>query len=641
MSHRPLCLCLAWALLASTAAAADFSSITAEERSLTAVPGEPNAPAVVLFKKGDLRTMGFAGEGSSSLVIEGRIKILTEEGKGNGEIAIYHSELAQLEGFEGRTVAPDGTILPVPADAKFVRKQSRSEKRYVTAVAFPAVQVGAVLDYRYEMKLESPLYLEPWYFSDDLPVLYSEIVYRLPVGVLAKTWSRGASGVKLKSDTWASEIGTVLTVWGRSFPAVPDDPFGPPFVDLASQIMLLPTSYSTGSKRRPLFESWAATCELFAKGYDKARRSDSGVAKKAKEVAAAGPVAEQAGRLFRFVRDEILTKGPDGVGLAKGASVGKALAERRGDNAEKALLLQTMLQAVKIDARLVWAAHRRHGKADLRLAHPRWFDTVLVLIELDGKRTFLDPADSAAAFGHLGPGFEGTPALIFDAENPEEIVLPVTPFDANVRRAEIDWTLDAAGRLTGTGTLHLAGQQAWRRIDWQDDEAATVKAWTEWLGERFKEFRLGEVKVAEIPDERRVTLSWTLSQREEEVLGDEASLVPSAPVGPVKQLFVQAAGARKTPVLFDFPDRDEVRLTVRWPEGWKIAERPGPAALSNPAGELAAEVEVREAERLLVYNRRFDLIQQVFASPAEYEAVRSLFAATEKSDAETLLLVRR
>lgn len=33
--------------------AADFPPITEAERAVTSVPGEPNAPAVVLFKKGE------------------------------------------------------------------------------------------------------------------------------------------------------------------------------------------------------------------------------------------------------------------------------------------------------------------------------------------------------------------------------------------------------------------------------------------------------------------------------------------------------------------------------------------------------------------------------------------------------------
>jgi hypothetical protein len=44
---------------ARAAAAADFPPITDEERALAAVPGAPNAPAVVLFKKGEFLMAGY------------------------------------------------------------------------------------------------------------------------------------------------------------------------------------------------------------------------------------------------------------------------------------------------------------------------------------------------------------------------------------------------------------------------------------------------------------------------------------------------------------------------------------------------------------------------------------------------------
>ncbi|MFL6237238.1 MAG: hypothetical protein ACJ76N_29200, partial [Thermoanaerobaculia bacterium] len=136
-------LCLALMLTAVRGAAAEeppaFPPITAEERALTSVPGEPNAPAVMLFKKGEFLMAGygrFIGSLASHLRVQARVKILTEAGKSNGEIEIVHSGALRLQSFSGRTVLPDGRVQPVPADAKFLRRTSKSSKTYVTSVAF-------------------------------------------------------------------------------------------------------------------------------------------------------------------------------------------------------------------------------------------------------------------------------------------------------------------------------------------------------------------------------------------------------------------------------------------------------------------------------------------------------------------------
>jgi hypothetical protein len=628
----------------SRLAAADFPPVTDAERALTAVAGEPNATAVVLFKKAELLMMGYgvsSGATSSHLTIQARVKILTEEGKSNGEIAISHSDFTRLRNFQARTVLPDGRVVPVPSDAKFLRKESRSKKFYTTAVAFPAVEVGAILDYQYELVFDSIYYLEPWYFSEDVPVRYSEIVFKTPSELRAHVWNRSSSGVKIQTDMKKTSVGYETRAWAENLPSVADDPYGPPFTDLATQMLLLPAAWDDADVHEPLMESWPKTCELIGKYYDFVRRRDSGVAAKARETANSGSPRQKAEALYRFVRDQIETGPFIGVIADPDASLAKILEKRQADRAEKALLLQSMLKAVKIESQLVWAGNRNRGTMDPQLPNPNWFDTVLVMVDLDGQRTYLDPTDRALGFGHLRPGYEGTPALIHDRKKPEGVVLPETPFEQNLQRAEVDLALDESGRLSGTGTLTLTGHHAWEKIDWQEDEAKTLQAWKDWLGERYKGFEVSGVKVAESPDERKVTLTWTVKEREEEVLGDEATVVPSLPLGPLAQPFVQGAGARRSAVMFDFPDRDEVELRLRWPEGWTLESSPGAAKMDSAVGSLVSGAEVKAGDRSLVYRRRLDLTKRVLGTSQEYEAVRSLFNEVEKSDAQALLLVRR
>jgi len=126
------------------------------------------------------------------------------------------------------------------------------------------------------------------------------------------------------------------------------------------------------------------------------------------------------------------------------------------------------------------------------------------------------------------------------------------------------------------------------------------------------------------------------------VLGDEASLTPSSPVGPLKQPFVQTAANRRSGVVFDYVYRDEVELKLRWPEGWKVESAPQAINVSAArAAALTASVELHPEERTLVYKRRVDVIQRQLGSIQEYEWVRNLFTEVEKSDAQKLVLVKR
>jgi uncharacterized protein DUF3857 len=397
-------------------AAADFPPVTDEERALTAIPGEPNAPAVVLFKKGEFLMMGHGlvtGSLASHLRVQARVKILTEAGRSNGEITVAHGGFTELASFEGRTVLPDGRVVPVPPDAEFVRKTSQSRRTFLTAVAFPAVEVGAILDYQYELVFKSPFLLDPWYFAEEIPVRYSEIVFAAASGWQMGTWSRAFFGVKIQQEQQKTPRGEVVRAWAKDLPPVPDDPFGPPYADLATQIMVLPRSRIVGPyQAQPLLQSWGTTISLVGRSYYDARHRDAGVARQARAIAASGTVRQRAEALYRFVRDQVQTEPDTGVFVGDDGALREVLSRRRGTPAEKALLLEDMLEAVQIQSALVWAGDRNRRSIDLQLPNPSWFDTVLVEAKVDGGRVFLDPSERGLAFGQLRAGHEGTPALL-------------------------------------------------------------------------------------------------------------------------------------------------------------------------------------------------------------------------------------
>lgn len=644
----PLCLLLA-VTLSGRSAADTFPPVTDAERALTSVPGEPNAPAVILSKNAELLMMGYSIEErvSSRLLVKTRIKILTEAGKSQGEVVIFHGDQTRLVSFQGRTVLADGRVVPVPSDAKFKRKVSRREKRSVTSIAFPSVEVGAILDYQYELRFDSIFFLEPWYLASELPALHSEITYKMPGEIQARVWTRDPYKIGIQNEMRRLRSGTEARYWADNLPSVPDEPLGVPFADLAAQVSLIPAIYDDGVQHTLMLNDWPSTCKLIGEEqYDKARRKDGGVKKAAKEIAAAADPGGKDARvraefLYRFVRDKIETVDAPGVMLAEGSSVEHTLAQKSGDSADKAMLLQSLLQAVGIDARLVWAANRWRGQVDTALPNPAWFDTVLVAADVGGQRFYLDPSDRALAFGRLSYAYETTPALLHDNKKPEGVLLPETPFDQNLRRAVVDLTLAADGSLSGKGEMTLTGQHAWERIDWQDSQAEAVEAWKKWLTERYRDFKVDGVEVQESPDDETVRLAWTLEQRKEEALGDESSLAPSRPIGPFSQPFVQEGAKRRSPVLLAYGDRDEVEMRLHWPGGWRVESKPAAISRQGRAGSLAVSVDVDDAARSLVYHRRIDVPKRQLGSLQQFEELRALYADTEKSDAQSLVLVRR
>ncbi len=626
-----------------TAMAADFGPITAEERAFTSVPWQPDAPAVVLFEKAVLDFMDYPKDVSSILEIHTRIKILAEAGKNYAEIAIPHSAVLRLKELEGRTILADGTVVPLLEDAIFRERSSRAKKSFVTKAAFPAVEVGSIIEYRYKFRWDDVAYLEPWYFHHHIPTVLSEITYYKPGNMALEPRSWATGGGKIEVETQKTTRGLAIRAWMQNLGGIPEEPLSFPFADLSSRFMMVPREVAFSGTRIPLFDTWKSACELFEEGetgYRDFRRASRQTKKKAQELASgAASQRDKVAAVYAFVRDEIRTFSSQWVGVW-GTDADEILKAGEGNRAQKGLLLQTMLDAIKAKPALVWAGDRRFGRVDLEVANPWWFERNLVMVELDGERVFLDPSDRSLGFGQLSPYFEGTQAILH-GKKPEIIQLPSTPFDQNLRRAKVELAIDEAGQVHGQGRMTLGGHHAWQFLRWKDDAEATAEAWQERLEGFFEGYAVSAVTVNEALDERRVEVQWQVAQRAADVLGDEASLVPSLPLGPVEQLFSLPPERRLTPVQFSFADRDEVEMTISWPDSWEVDVLPTVADYVGPAGALTAGVEVDEANRQLTYSRRLDITTPEFFGRQHYAAIRDLYTEVEGHDAQSLVLVRR
>ncbi|MGD2116088.1 MAG: DUF3857 domain-containing protein [Acidobacteriota bacterium] len=632
-------------LCAAPASAADFPAISEHHENLAAVPGYPEAPAVVLYRNAHFTMMGALGsEAYSSLVVDGRVKLLTREGTDFGEVQVAHNDFVRLISFEGRTVLPDGRTVELPEDALFEQTVSGRKRWSLTTATFPALEPGAIIDYHYELRYESYSSFDPFYFQSEIPTLHAEIVYTIPDNVAAVPWGKTTFGKRFQSERQPMSRGQQIRVWMDDMPPVPDEVLSPPFEDLSSSFLLLPTAMVLSGQRLLLFETWRSACDLLDYSYSEVRRRDGRTRRRAKQLAeeAGGSREERARAIYRFVRDEIGTVALPGVFPRLGEALDEMLREKRADTAGKGLMLREMLDAAGFDAEMVWAAHRDYGMIDPSIANPNWFEKILVRVEVGGREVFLDPAEPGAGFGYLEPGLEGMPGVVYDKRKPEVVELPALPYEDNLRHATVELRVEDGGRLAGSGVLVLGGHHAGRLFRTETTSDGLQQALEEDLRARFPGYEVSEVRVGEEDrDAPRLEVTWLLQQLPEEVLGDQVVLLPSRPLGPIAQRFTQEPASRLTPVVLSFADRDRVDLTVRWPEGWRVEVLPETESFTNAAGTFATEVELDEEARRLRFRRRFDTVERSFAGGHAYTTLRDLYARTESGDDLELVLVEQ
>ncbi|MBX7187144.1 MAG: DUF3857 domain-containing protein [Vicinamibacteria bacterium] len=629
--------------LAGPAIAEKLPPITQEERDLKTVPNEPSASAVFLIQRGLIHLRNFRFQDShSTIAVQARIKILKEEGKDRGEVSIPHGSYVRLSRFEGRTITPDGKVLKVDSKGKFKRRLSETTKRNVTSIAFPGVEVGAILEYEYELAFDSFYFVEPWYFMDELPVIRSEVVWEVPNELRSRIWMVPTFDVQVVPEQKQRSGYVEAKFSARNLPSTPREVYGFPFRDQAARMMVVPMSYADEYVNIPLLDSWASVCEGMEKDYVLARKQATQVGAKASSLTTGKPADDAAPILYRFVRDEIKNTSDDGPWIDDRVTVDKVLAKGEGSSIEKALLLQSLLSAVNVNSQLVWAADRSRGRVLADLPNPGAFDRILVRVTREGGfATYYDPVDRSLGPGRLAPDYEGTLALVHDAKKPETITLPITSFAAHQKKAVISLTVNDEGHTTGNGELTLKGHYAWEKSAPRREAKDTTEAWQKWADAAMPGFKVTGIRVEDKPDEATLRVEWSMAATEESTLGDEVTLNPARPIGPFSQPFTVSETERRSPIMMDHGGIEEMELKISWPKGWSLATRPQPSSMDAGIASYTVELPGEAAPGTFVYKRNMQVRKREPADRVEYAALRNLFTEAEKRDAQTLVLARR
>jgi len=161
-------VCLA-TLACSIARADQWTVPTAEELKMTSQPEVPGAAAVYLFRE------EITDDHLHIWSTYARIKVLTEAGKEFANVELKSYDTRDYGGYTvnaiaGRTIHPDGTIVPFtgkPFD-KLIEK-GQDFKEMAKVFTMPDVEVGSIIEYRYELRYDDNLIFSPsWFVQSDL-----------------------------------------------------------------------------------------------------------------------------------------------------------------------------------------------------------------------------------------------------------------------------------------------------------------------------------------------------------------------------------------------------------------------------------------------------------------------------------------
>ena len=489
---------LFFALASPALLLAQFQQPTDEELKMTADPKAPGAAAVYLnveeIANDELHFQSFYA----------RIKVLSEKGKELATVEVpYMHGGSSITDIRARTIHADGTVIPLtgkPADLLISKTKSKAgEQLQVDQKVFtlPSVEVGSILEYRYDMRYDENRYSSPHWeiqrpyfvrrahyaftpFKSFMPGIqnatsaYLEDEHERPINTLL--WMpKLPPGVTVKTDS-----GGHYSVDLTDVPATPDEEWMPPVQSLLYKVVFYYKSAGSAS------DFWVTDAKLWSKDVDHFSEPSKHIRE-----AVAGLVAptdselDKAKKLYKAVQaldntDYSRHKSDAEMKQLKLKTAKHAddtWEQKSGSSNEIALLYLAMLRAAGLTAYAFKVVARNQGIFDPAYLTLGQLDDTLVVLSTGGKEIYLDPGEKMCPFQLVNWKHSDAGGLRQTASGQVGDTSPFQAYPDNKAFRAGDITLDAHGAVTGSLRIEMIGQEAlhWRQIALRNDPEEVKK----------------------------------------------------------------------------------------------------------------------------------------------------------------------
>lgn len=415
--------------------------------SLPTAAQYPEDGAVVVLDEGSMEVMGTVELGFSSFETHRIVKVFDARGERFANVVISYSDGSSVEDIEARTISPLGKITVLdPEDVydaslypNFVFFSDRRAKLFT----LPAVEPGAILEYRYRIIIRDRTLWHSWTFQHEVPTLISRLTLVKP-GEWPLNYRTYHIDVQPR-DVKVPQGFKSTTVWeARDIPALRSEFAMPPQRDVVAHLTLAPVG----------FTSWDDVARWYHRLSDPRMSPDEEIERQAREIVAGLPDDRARLRaLFTWVRDNVRYLAVEiGLGGFQPHPAEDICASRYGDCKDMVTLLCSFGRVVDIPIRQALISTAQNGMPDTALASPLHFNHVIAYAPTVDGGLWMDATEKGCAFGELPWYDQGRPSLVVGQDGRGTLlVTPAIPDDRN--RESLEWRMD----LGRDGTVRVAG----------------------------------------------------------------------------------------------------------------------------------------------------------------------------------------
>jgi hypothetical protein len=628
----------------------DWPPVDRAELALKAPKVEPDADAEALLW--DVRVSHESEGGIKTVRLHYlRIKIFNDRGREKfTTVDIEFRNGEKISDIAARTIRPNGEIVELKKDAVYERVlvKTRGVKVKVKSFALPAVEAGAIVEYRWRDTLSDELTDHfRLQFQREIPI--QSVKYHIkPLAELPYGIGMRSLALHMQTPAFVKEPGGFYGVSAANVPAFKEEPDMPAEPQVRPWLLIY---YAKDTDDTP-DKYWDKIGKKIYEEYKDQLKVNDEMRNAAGEIVkGAANDEEKLQRLFDFVRKSVKNTHYEGETsdrrerekLKENRNTVDTWKQKTGSGYEINLLFMALAQSQGFDARLMATADRSYGPFNKDFTDLYFLRSDNVAVKVGDHWRFCDPSSPLLPFGMLDSDEEGQGALITDPKQPVLVVTPISAPAASQISRRGTFRLQEDGVLEGDVVVDYTGHdlENRKRRYQEQSPAEREEAVKKGIQDRFPLAEVTAIKVEGVSENLEpLKVSYHVKiEAYAEKTGRRLFLKCSYFNRSNKPRYSSAQ--RRYPVMFDHAWTETESVTYALPAGYSLekAEAPTPLRVGG-LGEQRVRMTINTATKVLTFERNF-----IFGTggglsvPASsYKDLKMVFDRFQEMDEHTLIV---
>ncbi|MCZ4319691.1 hypothetical protein O4H26_11875 [Aequorivita viscosa] len=613
---------------------AKFGEPTESELAMNIYEKDTTAAAVVLYEQGYYYYDAVGDYIKLIKEVHRKIKVFNSKSFEYGTVEI---PLFSLDGTREKVKnlnawTYNGNIKTrVTSDAVFITSDPGIGT--VCKVVFPNVSNGSIIEYVY--KIESPFLFNfyGWHFQSDLPKIYSEFLFKIPIEYQFENVLYGKHPLYLNisqvtDDCLQTKFNTMIiacpiTLYAMiDIPAFNEEDYMLSSKNYISRVEFEPKELFTvsgWSKSKKFTKEWKDVDKFIRKGemgrqlknskYFKENLPDSILAKT--------NALEKAKAIYRFIQNHYTW---NGTFYSSETEVKDAFDDKKGSIPEINLSLINALEAAGLDAKLMLLSTRQNGLPTTLYPVMTKFNYTIAVLKIADQTYLLDATDKQAPFGVIPFHALNVQGRVMDFKK-GSYWLPIEPFKQNIYYVNAQITATTDGDFTGKVSQASYGYIGLKKRSLIEEKTLDTYIKTEGndkAGVEIQDYQVADLNSIEKPLKENYSVLIA-----PETVGDKVILYPFFNKTYISENPFKLK-ERNYPIDFGFPFTNTYLLSIDLGSVYEVEQLPQSRSIKLPGEDGECSVTyISEGNKIKI---RFNMkLNEYRFPPAAYQSLKEYF----------------